>query len=112
MLADSLRTHDEAPREDHFVVIPNATWADYQRVLELRLDKREIYRKLGVPELWFWRRGRILIYVLRGDAYEERSQSEVLSGIDLAELAGFLDRPSSSRAILEYRAAIGARSRG
>ena len=38
MLADALRTHDEAPREDHFVVIPNATWADYQRVLELRGD--------------------------------------------------------------------------
>jgi Uma2 family endonuclease len=76
------------------------------------LDKREIYRKLGVSELWFWRRGRILVYVLRGDAYEESPHSEVLQGIDLAELAGFLDRPTSSRAILDYRAALQARTRG
>jgi Uma2 family endonuclease len=76
-----------------------------------RLDKREIYRKLGVAELWFWRRGRILVYVLRGEAYEESPHSEVLRGIDLVELAGFLDRPSASQAILEYRAALQARMR-
>jgi hypothetical protein len=29
----------------------------------------------------------------------------------LPELAGFLDRPSASRAILDYRAALGARTR-
>lgn len=75
------------------------------------LDKRDIYRKLGVPELWFWRRGRISVYVLRGEAYEESPHSEVLRGIDLAELTSFLDRPSASRAILDYRAALQARSR-
>jgi hypothetical protein len=37
---------------------------------------------------------------------------EVLRGIDLAELTSFLDRPSASRAILDYRAALQARSRG
>jgi hypothetical protein len=30
----------------------------------------------------------------------------------LPELAGFHDRPSASRAILDYRAALGARPRG
>jgi Uma2 family endonuclease len=204
MLADRLRTHDEAPHDDHVVVVRNAAWSDYQRFLELRgdrpvprlaylegviqlmspsqdheaikslighlvavwcleqgiefssfgswtleskddergvepdecyvfgdprgvprphlaieviwtsggLDKREIYRKLGVSELWFWRRGRIIVYVLRGEAYEESPHSEVLRGIDLVELAGFLDRRSASRAILEYRGALQARSRG
>ena len=204
MLADRLHTHDEAPRDDHVVIIRNAAWSDYQRLLELRgdrsvprvaslrgtlqlmspsrdhealksllgrlvevwclehdiefsafgswtleskddergvepdecyvfgegrgaprphlvieviwtsggLDKREIYRKLGVPELWFWRRGRILVYVLRGETYEESPHSEVLRGIDLAELASFLDRPTVSRAIRDYRAAIQARMRG
>lgn len=63
-----------------------------------------------MPELWFWRRGRITVYVLRGEAYEERTSSEVLRGLDLAELAGFLDRPTASRAIREYRAALQARS--
>lgn len=74
-----------------------------------RLDKREIYRSLGVQELWFWRRGVITIFVLRGQTYEECSSSEVLPGIDVAELASFLDRPAMTRAQRDYRAALRAR---
>jgi Uma2 family endonuclease len=70
------------------------------------LDKREIYRLLGVREVWFWRRGRIAAYVLRGDTYVAASASEVLPGIDLAVLGSFLDRPTTSQAIREYRAAL------
>ena len=69
------------------------------------LRKLEIYRKPGVREVWTWRRGSIRIDVLRGDAYVESPSSEVLAGIDLAQLAGFLDRPTTS-------AAITARGRG
>jgi len=71
-----------------------------------RLDKREIYRALGVREVWFWRRGRLTAYALRADGYEEIQGSEVLAGIDLAELATFLDRDTASRAIREYRAVL------
>jgi Uma2 family endonuclease len=74
------------------------------------LDKREIYRLLGVRELWFWRRGRITAYALRGEVYEELAGSEVLPGIDLAELASLLDRPTTSQAIREYRALLARRS--
>ena len=70
------------------------------------LDKLEIYRKLGVREVWFWRRGQLTAHVLRGDAFVASSESEVLPGIDLAELASFLDRPTASLAIREYRAAL------
>ena len=201
MVTNRISTHDEAPNDDHVVLLHNAAWSDYQRVLELRgdrsvprlaylegvlqlmspsrdheaiksligrlvevwclehniefsvfgswtleskqdergvepdecyifgdprgvqrphlaieviwtsggLDKREIYRKLGVAELWFWRRGRIVVYVLRDETYEESPHSQVLPGIDLVELIGFLDRPTASRAIREYRAALQAR---
>jgi hypothetical protein len=34
--------------------------------------------------------------------------SAVLPGIDLAQLASFLDRPSASQAMREYRAALSA----
>jgi Uma2 family endonuclease len=68
------------------------------------LDKLAIYSRLGVREVWIWRRGRFAMYALRGDAYEEIPASEVLPGIDLHGLAGFLDRPTTSRAIREYRA--------
>lgn len=68
--------------------------------------KLDIYSKLGVPEVWFWRKGRITVHVLRGDHYEEFPASEMLRGIDLAQLASFLDRPTASQAIREYRAAL------
>lgn len=203
MLAEPFSTHVDAPAGDPIVLLSDATWADYQRLLELRgerrsprlaylegvlelrspskehellkswigrlvevwcleqgvefaaygswtleskqadrgvepdecyvfgrvsaperpdlaievvwtaggLDKRDIYRKLGVPELWTWRRGGFTICVLRGDTYLEVPNSAVLPGINLEELAGFLDRPTTSQAIREYRAALQARQR-
>lgn len=75
------------------------------------LNKREIYRGLGVRELWTWRRGRFSIFVLRGGTYQEATESEVLPGIDLDDLARFLDRPTTSQAIRDYREALEARQR-
>ncbi len=34
-----------------------------------RIDKLDIYRKLGVAEVWYWRQGRIQPYGLRGERY-------------------------------------------
>jgi Uma2 family endonuclease len=73
------------------------------------LNKLEIYRKLGVREVWYWRRGKITVHVLRGETYQEVSASEVLAGIDLAKLASFLDRPTTSQAIREYGASLRGR---
>jgi len=198
MLAERLAEHDDTPVEDKIVVLHDATWADYQRLLELKgdasvprvaylegaleimtpsrpheslkskigclvevwclekgleftplgswtlekkeeargiepdecyvfssgdeqdrpdlaievvwtsggVDKLDIYGKLGVREVWFWRRGQLTAHALRGDTYLEVSESEVLPGIDLAQLARYLDRPTASQAIREYRAAL------
>ena len=67
------------------------------------IDKLEVYRKLGVREVWYWRRGRLTPHVLVGEHYRE---VEALPGIDLALLASFVDRPTTSQAIRDYRAAI------
>jgi Uma2 family endonuclease len=72
------------------------------------LSKLDIYRALGVREVWFWRRGVITPYVLRGDTYVETTASEALPGIRLAQIAGFLDRPTTSEAIRAYRDALRA----
>jgi len=76
------------------------------------IDKLKIYRKLGVGEVWVWRRGAIKVYLLRGDAYQEADGSEALAGIDLELLASFLDRPTTSQAIRDYRAVLEAAARG
>jgi Uma2 family endonuclease len=70
------------------------------------IDKLEIYRKLGVREVWYWRKGRITPYQLGGEAYEAIATSEALAGIDLDQLASFLDRPTTSQSIREYRDAL------
>jgi Uma2 family endonuclease len=46
------------------------------------VQKLEIYRRLGVGEVWFWIEGRVHIFVLVGDRYEERSRSACLPKFD------------------------------
>ncbi len=67
------------------------------------INKLEIYRKLGVAEVWIWHRGELRPHVLRGEHYEAAAESEVLPGIDLPQLTAFLDRPTTSAAIRAYR---------
>jgi Uma2 family endonuclease len=73
------------------------------------LDKLELYRKLGVREVWIWMRDRFETHALRGERYESMAGSEVLPGIDLEELARYVGITPMSRAVREYRAALEAR---
>jgi Uma2 family endonuclease len=70
------------------------------------INKLDIYRKLGVSEVWIWRRGKLTPHALQDERYEPVAASKVLPGIDLDQLAAFLDRPTTSAAIREYRDAI------
>ena len=70
--------------------------------------KLDIYKQLGVEEVWFWRKNRISVHLLRDGEYVEVPASHVLPGIDLPQLLSFLDRPTASQAIREYRAALAA----
>ena len=67
------------------------------------IDKLEVYRKLGVREVWYWSRGRIQPYELVQEQYRSIDHSNVLAGIDLRQLERFIDSPSTSHAIREYR---------
>jgi Uma2 family endonuclease len=71
-----------------------------------RIDKLQIYRRLGVGEVWYWRRGRIEVYGLEGDQYRPLERSLALPDIDLDLLVQFLDRPTAYDAIRDYRAAL------
>ena len=71
-----------------------------------RIDKLEIYRKLAVREVWYWRDDSIHPYVLRGERYRPVRRSKALPGIDLDEIAQLVLRPTASAAIREYRARL------
>lgn len=72
------------------------------------LDKLEIYSRLGVPEVWIWRDGALVVHVLRGENYQESEQSEQLPGIDLALLLSFVDLPTAMQAVRAFRKALQA----
>ena len=70
------------------------------------LDKLEIYRRLGVREVWVWQHGEIAVFALRGDRYERIAGSELLPQVDLDVVRSLLDAPSQSAAVRELRARL------
>jgi Uma2 family endonuclease len=76
------------------------------------IDKLEIYRHLGIGEVWFWHEQRGLeIYSLRRRRYRRIARSRWLPGLDLELMCSFLDRRSVSIAKRDFRAALQASSR-
>ena len=67
------------------------------------IDKLEVYRGLGVGEVWMWRDGAIEIYFLVADRYERRERSVVFPDLDLVELVSFIDLENQTTAVRRYR---------
>jgi Uma2 family endonuclease len=85
----------------------NRSWPDLAIEVEWtsgRIDKLDIYRKLGVREVWYWREGQLDAYRLHGERYRHIAASKALPGIDLGEIAALLESVSTSQAIRQYRA--------
>jgi Uma2 family endonuclease len=71
------------------------------------LNKLEIYARLEVREVWVWRKNQLTVHVLRPDGkYRKSQKSMVVPDLDLPQLLSFIDRPTTSRAIRDYRAAL------
>jgi Uma2 family endonuclease len=68
------------------------------------IDKLEVYRGLGVKEVWFWKEDRITVWELTDERYAERDRSRLLPDLDFVRLAGFLDLPSQTQAVIALRA--------
>jgi Uma2 family endonuclease len=67
------------------------------------LDKLDVYRRLGVREVWFWRAGRLEVFVLEREGYRESPASDLLPGLDLGLLAGFLGAEDQTAAVRVFR---------
>lgn len=70
------------------------------------IDKLEIYRGLGVGEVWIWENDAIRIFVLVDEHYQNVEDSRCLPGIDLERLAAHLEADTASAAIKAYRAEL------
>jgi Uma2 family endonuclease len=76
------------------------------------LDKLEVYRGLGVREVWFFRQGSLQLFGLREGGYEPLAESDVLSGLDHQQLGEFISVTPMTRAVREYRSALRAARSG
>jgi Uma2 family endonuclease len=70
------------------------------------LDKLDVYRGLGVREVWIWKKKELKAYELRGSAYLEISQSVVIPGLSPSFIAGYLDFETQTEALRQMRAAL------
>ena len=70
------------------------------------IDKLDVYRGLGVREVWIWKKDELKAYELRGGAYVEISQSVVIPELSPSFIAGFLDCETQTEAVRKLRAAL------
>lgn len=67
------------------------------------LDKLEVYRGLGVREVWIFREGTFSIVVLRGAIYESVPASVVFPEVDFAAIARFAVMTDQHAALRSFR---------
>jgi Uma2 family endonuclease len=67
------------------------------------LDKLEVYRALGVEEVWFWHDGTIRMYRLSGECYTDLAHSLAFPGLDVSLLAQLADYEDQTQALLKFR---------
>ncbi|WP_377477718.1 MAG: Uma2 family endonuclease [Microcoleus anatoxicus] len=70
------------------------------------IDKLEAYKRLQIPEVWFWENGRLCLYSLGADGYAEVDRSLVLPDLDIVLLARCINIENHLQAMREFRQAI------
>lgn len=70
------------------------------------VDKLEIYRGLGVTEVWVWEAEEFTIHSLRSSGYERVHTSKLLPGCNIALLASFVKPDEQFDAVMAYRDAL------
>lgn len=74
------------------------------------INKLAIYQRLGVEEVWFWRKGRIEVYILTEGKFTRTERSRVLPELDLDLLTSMLDRDTLTQAVRDFRKALSERT--
>ena len=97
---------------------PDESWCIGQEkefpdlVLEIALtsggvNKLEIYRRFKVPEVWFWRRNKLEIFVLgSSEKFELARESRLLPGLDISLVEGCVAIRSWQQARKSFRAGL------
>ncbi|MFP4652631.1 MAG: Uma2 family endonuclease [Phormidium sp.] len=67
------------------------------------IDSLAIYEGLGVPEVWFWQRGQLEIYVLSESRYQKSDRSAQLPDLPISQLTQQVTSSNPLEAVLAFR---------
>jgi Uma2 family endonuclease len=67
------------------------------------IDKLDIYRGLGMREVWFWENDAFHLHSLADDGYVSVTRSSLVPGLDFELLATYMRREDQHRAVREFR---------
>jgi Uma2 family endonuclease len=73
------------------------------------VDKLAVYRRLGIPEIWFWVKGQFHVYCRGARGYQKAARSKLLPELDLESMAERIratkaqDQPAAVR---DFRASL------
>lgn len=72
------------------------------------IDKLEVYRGLGVREVWFWQKNQLSFQILQPETsiYRESSRSGLLPDLDPSLLTSFIVYSNQTQAVRAYRQAL------
>ncbi|WP_437679825.1 Uma2 family endonuclease [Sorangium sp. So ce131] len=76
------------------------------------IDKLSVYAGLGVPEVWFFKKGKLSIHLLGPEGYMEAGRSRLLPGLDVTDLAELMQREGDQTTVVRaWRAKLRERGR-
>jgi Uma2 family endonuclease len=70
------------------------------------INKLEAYKRLQIPEVWFWMNDELLFYSLGNEGYEAVSKSQLLPSLDIGLLMRCINTENHAQALREFRAGI------
>jgi Uma2 family endonuclease len=67
------------------------------------IDQLEAYKRLKIPEVWFWENSQLSLYALRESGYEQIASSELLPKLDIALFVRCMNIANHVEAIKEFK---------
>lgn len=75
-------------------------------VTHASIDKLEVYRGLGVREVWLFESGAFRVLALKGGVYAPIAASEIFPEIDLTRIAEYAVKDDQHAAVVAFRAEL------
>lgn len=70
------------------------------------INRRELFKPMKVPEIWFWKSNQLRVFHLKEGDYEEVSRSPFFPDLDLALLLRYVGHPDQYDAVQEFLSVI------